>query len=290
MEYSITHRTTYRYASPVTVSQHLAHLRPRSTSTQQLVDFVIDVRPTTSSITQRTDYYGNTASVVTVEIPHRELTVTARSRISVSPQTWPTSMATPSWETVRDACHNDVLTPDSDAAEFLFESPFVASKPAFADYARESFTPNRPLLDGLQHFNARIFHDFRFDPRATTVATPIEQVFRQRRGVCQDFAHLGIACLRSIGLPARYVSGYLETVPPPGKPRLVGSDVSHAWIAVWCSGFGWIDVDPTNNVLPSGRHITTAWGRDFGDVTPLRGVIVGGAQHALSVGIDVMRV
>jgi transglutaminase-like putative cysteine protease len=216
--------------------------------------------------------------------------VIARSRVRVTAPVWPEATATPPWEKVREATARDVLDPDSQAGEFLFESPHVTTSPAFADYAAESFTTGRPLLEALLHFTARIFHDFRFDKRATTVATPVEEVFRKRRGVCQDFAHFGIACLRSIGLPARYVSGYLETLPPPGRPRLIGADASHAWFAVWCPGFGWIDADPTNNVLPADRHITLAWGRDFSDVSPLRGVVIGGGGHGLGVSVDVARI
>jgi transglutaminase-like putative cysteine protease len=197
---------------------------------------------------------------------------------------------TPAWQAVRDRCASDVLTEDSAAGEFRFDSPNIVRKPAFAEYAAQSFPKDRPLLDGIRDFTARIYRDFRFDPRATTVATPLDEVFKKRRGVCQDFAHFAIAGLRSIGLPARYVSGYLETLPPPGKPRLVGADASHAWYAVWCPGHGWIDADPTNNLLPGDRHVTVAWGRDFSDVSPLRGVVVGGGGTSPGVSVDVARV
>jgi transglutaminase-like putative cysteine protease len=287
--YAITHRTAYRYESTVSISQHLAHLRPRETPRQRVLDYTLEVQPEPGFVQPRTDYYGNTATTLAVESPHERLAVIARSRVEVDPAPFLNAAGSRPWEQVRDACTADVLTLDSEASEFLYESPYVAPSPAFADYAAESFTKGRPVVEGLMHFTARIFHDFRFDSRATTIATPLSEVFRRRRGVCQDFAHLGIACLRSIGLPARYVSGYLETIPPPGKARLVGADASHAWFSVWCSGQGWVDADPTNNVLPSDRHITEAWGRDFSDVTPLRGVVIGGGEHRLSVSVDVAR-
>jgi transglutaminase-like putative cysteine protease len=190
---------------------------------------------------------------------------------------------------VRRRCASDVLTPDSAVGEFLFDSPHIMRKAAFADYAAPSFPPERPLLEAVADFTSRIFREFKFDRRATTTATPLDEVLKHRRGVCQDFAHLAIAGVRSLGLPARYVSGYIETQPPPGKVRLVGADASHAWFSVWCPGHGWIDADPTNDLLPKDRHILIAWGRDFSDVSPLRGVVLGGREHSLDVSVDVAR-
>lgn len=287
MLYSISHRTTYEYQTAVSYSHHIAHLRPRETVRQQVLDFAYEIHPQPTAIVPRIDYFGNPATFLAFESPHRELVVTSRCRIRVGPPTSPTPEETPRWEAVRDACASPVLTADSEMGEFLFDSPHITRRADFAAYARVSFKPGRHFLEALLDFNTRIFRDFTFDPRATTVATPLEEVFQKRRGVCQDFAHFGVACLRSIGLPARYVSGYLETVPPPGKPRLVGADVSHAWISAWCSGFGWIDIDPTNDLLCRDRHMTLAWGRDFSDVSPLRGVVVGGGGHSLRVAIDV---
>jgi transglutaminase-like putative cysteine protease len=175
-----------------------------------------------------------------------------------------------------------------DAGEFTFDSPLVPLDTPFTDYARESFPPGRNLLAAVLDLTARIHRDFKFDPTATTVATPLARVLEQRRGVCQDFAHLQIACLRSLGLPARYVSGYLETVPPAGQAKLLGADASHAWVSFFCPGLGWIDVDPTNNLFPSMQHITLGWGRDYGDVSPIRGVLVGGEEHTLTVSVDVV--
>jgi transglutaminase-like putative cysteine protease len=290
MLYAVSHRTVYRYETAASLSYHLAHLQPRETPRQRVLDVEVEVQPAPAISTTRTDLYGNAVTFLSVDNPHTELRVVATSRVRVAPANLPAPGATPPWETVRDACASDVLDEHSQAGEFMHESPRVAPAGAYAGYAAESFLAGRPLLDALCEFTARIYRDFRFDPRATTVATPVAEVFRNRRGVCQDFAHLGIACLRSLGRPARYVSGYLETQPPAGRQRLVGADASHAWYSVWCPGFGWIDADPTNNLLPGDRHLTVAWGRDYSDVSPLRGVVVGGGEHELDVGVDMVRI
>ena len=290
MLYAITHRTSYGYGSAVSVSHHLAHLRPRDLPRQQVSDYTVTVEPAPTASSEHIDYYGNAVRFFTIGTPHERLVVTARSRIRIAAPLLPNPAQTMAWEQVRARCAKDVLTPDSAVGEFRFDSPHIARKPAFADYAAPSFPKDRPLLEGVMDFTARIFRDFKFDSRATTVATPLDEVLKKRRGVCQDFAHLAIAGLRSLGLPARYVSGYLETQPPRGKARLVGADASHAWLAVWCPGHGWIDTDPTNNVLPGERHVTVAWGRDFSDVSPVRGVVVGGGGHSLGVSVDVARV
>jgi transglutaminase-like putative cysteine protease len=286
--YQVTHRTSYAYGTDVAVSHHVAHLRPRDLPWQEVSDHSLTIDPVPVVTTERTDFYGNPASFFSIGTPHDRLIVTARSRVRVRPSGLPER--TPPWQLVRDRCASDVLTPDSAVGEFRFDSPYITRKPAFADYAVSSFPKDRPLLEAVADFIARIYRDFKFDPRATTVATPLDEVFKKRRGVCQDFAHFGIAGLRSLGLPARYVSGYLETLPPPGKARLVGADASHAWLAVWCPGHGWIDADPTNNILPGDRHVTVAWGRDFSDVSPLRGVVVGGGGSGLGVSVDVARI
>jgi transglutaminase-like putative cysteine protease len=237
------------------------------------------------------DSFGNTATYFEIEGKHDELEVIARSLVEVSAARVQNPAATPSWEAVRDACQGEKLTPGSDAGIFRFASPMVPLGPDFAAYARPDFPPGRPVLEGVVALTKRVFTEFRFDPRATNVTTPVAEVFRKRAGVCQDFAHLMLACLRSLGLPARYVSGYLETAPPPGKPRLIGADASHAWISVFCGeAAGWVDTDPTNNILPGERHITVAWGRDFSDVSPLRGVTLGAGGQRLEVAVDVMPV
>lgn len=287
MRYRITHRTEYEYDHPVSVSHHRAHLRPRQLPWQDCVAHRVTVDPVPAAWSVRDDYYGNEAVVFAVEGAHRILEVVAESEVVVSaPAAVPTA-GTPAWEEVREGCRGDRLDADTAAAEFLHDSPLVRRDALYAAYAATSFPARRPVVQGLADLTSRIHRDFRFDPRSTTVATPLEEVYARRRGVCQDFAHFGVACLRSLGLPARYVSGYLETVPPPGKPRLVGADASHAWISAWVPGTGWVDFDPTNNLRPGERHITVAWGRDFSDVSPIRGVIVGCGEHALKVSVDV---
>ena len=289
MLYSIVHRTVYSYGSDVSHSYHLAHVRPRSLPRQEVLEYALRIEPEPAFLVERSDYNGNHSAFFTFGAPHRRLAITVRSRVRVSAPGLPEASRTPAWEEVRKNCASDTLTADSAEGDFCFNSPHITRSSVFGDYAAPSFPLGMPLLEGVLDFISRIYRDFKFDPRATTIATPLDEVFQKRRGVCQDFAHLAIACLRSLGLPARYVSGYLETLPPPGRTRLIGADASHAWFSVWCPGHGWIDADPTNNVLAGERHITVAWGRDFSDVSPVRGVVVGGGRHSLSVGIDVAR-
>ena len=206
------------------------------------------------------------------------MSIKATSEIDVVDAIWPAPAATAPWETpVKEIEHS----------QFIFDSPFIRAEPPYAEYARSSFGPKRPLLEAVTELTERIHKDFAYDSRATTIATPLAEVFQKRRGVCQDFAHFEIACLRALGLPARYVSGYIQTTRAPGKEGLIGADASHAWLAVYCPDFGWIDVDPTNNKLPTNQHLTVAWGRDYGDVPPVRGIIVGGGSHELRVAVTV---
>jgi transglutaminase-like putative cysteine protease len=217
--------------------------------------------------------------------------VIAHSLVEVFPTKHPAARSTPPWERVRDACQIEKLTPGSEAGVFRFGSPMVPLGEDFASYALLEFAQARPILEAVLGLTNRIHKEFKFDPRATDVSTPVSEVLKKRAGVCQDFAHLMLACLRSLGLPARYVSGYLETAPPQGMQRLTGADASHAWVSVFCGeGAGWIDTDPTNNLLPNERHITVAWGRDFSDVSPLRGVTLGAGSQKLSVAVDVIPV
>ena len=214
----------------------------------------------------------------------------SHSRVTVRREIPPAPESTPAWEEVA-ALFRDPVSPEVvEPYQFVFDSPQVRASFELADYVLESFPKGAPLLMGARELTRRIFKDFKYDPKATTVATPLEEVVEKRRGVCQDFAHLGIACLRSLGLPARYVSGYLRTRPPEGKPRLVGADASHAWFSVFCPGTGWVDFDPTNNVQPGEEHITVAYGRDFGDVSPVAGIITGGGHHAVKVSVDVAEI
>jgi transglutaminase-like putative cysteine protease len=290
MLYDISHVTTYDYQEAVSVSHHMLRLGPRNLSHQRRLDHSVQIEPRPTTHSAHVDYFGNAVTFVTVEGPHRSFVVTAGSRVSVTSPRLPVPAETPAWETVRNSCRGEQIGYSLDASEFIFSSPLIRGGDVFADYASESFSPDRPILEAVIALTRRIHADFHFDPKATTIATPLEEVFKNRRGVCQDFAQLEIACLRSLGLPARYVSGYIETDPPPGKVRLAGTDASHAWIAFYCHGLGWIDVDPTNNLLPTTRHITVAWGRDFSDVSPIHGVIMGSGAHELKVAVDVVGV
>ena len=286
--YDLTHTTTYDYHSLVTVSHHLLRVSPRRLPRQVRLAHTIETDPLAATTSQRTDYFGNDVTFATIEGAHRRLRVTSRSRVAVGPAFIPDPAETPQWESVRGLCRGDRSSAALEAIEFTFPSPVIPLEPAFAAYAGVSFTPRRSILEAALDLTARIHADFTFDATATTVATPLLEVLEKRRGVCQDFAHFEIACVRSLGLPARYVSGYLETIPPPGQPRLVGADASHAWVSLFCPGLGWVDLDPTNNCEPSLRHITAAWGRDYSDVSPIRGVLLGSGEHTLSVSVDVV--
>lgn len=290
MRYAISHRTTYGYPDSVSVSHHLLRLQPRALSFQQTRAYALHSEPAPAVFETHPDYFGNPVSFITIEGPHRQFSVAANCEVEIGSKPIPDPAATPAWEFVRDLCREDDYSVCGDACEFFYASALVSVRSEFKDYVLPSFAEGRPILEAGIDLMARIHADFTFDPEATTVATPVEQVFRQRRGVCQDFAHLQIACFRALGLSARYVSGYLETVPPPGQPKLVGADASHAWVQLWCGAAGWVDLDPTNNLLPNDRHITLAWGRDFADVSPLRGVLVGSGKHHLSVAVDVNQV
>jgi transglutaminase-like putative cysteine protease len=286
MIYKIVHRTTYKYKYPVSVGNHVACLKPRSLLRYRLEQSELQIQPTPAMITERADYFGNTLHFFTIQEPHTELVVEARSKVMIENTGPELPREALPWEEVVRLLPEDHSPEGLEAYQFRFESPRIPLRPEFAAYALQSFTPRRPLLEGLLDLTERIHKDFRFDSKVTTVRTPTEEVFRKRRGVCQDFAHFQIACLRSLNLSARYVSGYLRTYPPPGQPRLVGADASHAWVSAYCPGTGWLDLDPTNNLVPSNGHVTLAWGRDYGDVSPLHGLILGGGVHALNVSVD----
>ncbi|HWV98892.1 MAG TPA: transglutaminase family protein [Candidatus Acidoferrum sp.] len=285
--YEITHTTTYDYVEDVSVSHHLSRLAPRHYRKQNCLAHKLAIVPEPGTVSMHRDYFGNPTHFIGVETPHRQLVIKSLSQVAVSPAFIPEPLETPPWETVRALCREDHSGETLEAHEFTYPSPLVPNADEFADYTKISFTRGRPVLDAVTDLMRRIHKDFTFDPAATTVTTPVAEVFRLRRGVCQDFAHFQIACLRSQGLAARYVSGYLETHPPPGRPRLRGVDASHAWAGFFCPGIGWLDVDPTNNCFPSLRHITIGWGRDYSDVCPIRGVLVGGRDQTLHVSVDV---
>ena len=287
MIYRVVHVTEYGYTDPVATSHHLLHLAPRDTERQVCRCDELTVAPTPASHAERLDHFGNRTTYFEMQEPHRHLTVESRRDVELLPLPAPPSSGGPAWETVRDRVRQPMDTALLEACEMTYASPFIRISDDVVAYARPSFAPRRPLLDVVADLTHRIYEDLTYDQAATSVSTPVDEVLRLRRGVCQDFTHLEIACLRAMGLPARYVSGYLVTLPVPGKPRLVGADASHAWLAVYCPGIGWVPTDPTNDVVPDQRHITVAWGRDFGDVTPMRGVIVGGSRHDLRVSVDV---
>jgi transglutaminase-like putative cysteine protease len=286
MIYRIVHRTTYKYRYPVSVGNHVACLKPRNLLHHQLAQNELRIQPYPTTRTERVDYFGNLLCFFTVQEAHKELVVESRSEVIMEENAMPWPQQALSWEEAAKLLPDDHSPAGLEAYQFGFESPRIRIRPEFASYALQSFTPGRPMPEGLLDLTARIHKDFRFDSKVTNVRTPTEVVFRKRRGVCQDFAHLQIACLRSLGIAARYVSGYLRTYPPPGRPRLVGADASHAWVSAYCPGAGWLDMDPTNNVVPSNGHVTLAWGRDYGDVSPLRGLILGGGAHTLKVAVD----
>jgi transglutaminase-like putative cysteine protease len=286
--YAITHTTAYDYVGEVSVSHHLLRLAPRQDVRQMVLSHQLIIQPHPATVSVHRDYFGNTAHFVGIESPHQRLVIQSASRVAVGLAFVPEAQDTPAWESVRARCHQDLSGATLEALEFLQPSPLVPADDELAAYSDPSFPADRPVLEAVIELTQRIHEDFTFDPTATTVTTPLSEVFKKGRGVCQDFAHLQIACLRAQGLPARYVSGYLETDPPPGQPKLRGVDASHAWVSFFCPGVGWIDADPTNNCLPSLRHITVAFGRDFSDVGPVRGVLIGGQNQALRVAVDMI--
>jgi transglutaminase-like putative cysteine protease len=290
--YRVTHRTDYRYERDVTASYGQLHLLPRDGERQRRRSATITLAPGPDLLRTREDFFGNSVSYFEIHESHRVLTVTADSVVEVSGEARDvTVLGGGAWETAVAAVAGGTLPEHLDASQFRLPSPLAAPADDYRAYARESFAPGRPLLECVESLCARIHADFRYAPGSTSVATPLQDVFRARRGVCQDFAHLGIACLRSVGLPARYVSGYLETDAAPGRPKLTGVDGSHAWFSALVPGAGWLDVDPTNDRFAGDRHVVCAYGRDYGDVPPLGGVIyTEGGSAELTVAVDVVPV
>jgi transglutaminase-like putative cysteine protease len=287
MRYEVRHRTTYRYSQPVSISHHVLRLAPRRCAHQVLHESSIEVSPHPAVRSDALDYFGNPVTYLTIQEQHEQFTIEARSLIDVAaPSPREPSRTTP-WDRIFRQLE-DNPSPDGIATlQFAFDSPYTHATADLAAYARASFAPGRPVLEAAFDLTRRIHRDFRYDSTATNVSTPVDEVFRLRRGVCQDFAHLELGCLRALALPARYVSGYLLTRPPPGQQKLVGSDASHAWISVWCPEAGWVDLDPTNDTFARDEHVTLAWGRDYGDITPINGVIFGGGDHDVEVAVDV---
>ena len=280
MIYRVLHRSEYEYAGTVDLASHLLHLRPRALPHQRVLSARITADPAPAAQSDAADHFGNVATWLSIDRPHEAFTVTAEALVDVSFPAPPAPADTPPWEDVA----GQALA--ADAAEFLFDGPLAVGTAALRAYTAASFPPGRPVLEGLLELNGRIYAEFDYNREATTIATPVAEVLAQRAGICQDFAHLMAAGLRTLGLPARYVSGYIRTHPPPGKPRLVGADQSHAWVGCWMGGQGWIDLDPTNALVVQDEHVVLGWGRDYADVSPTRGVILGGGKHALEVSVD----
>lgn len=292
MRYSIAHETTYTYADAVSLSQQLLHLTPRQVDRQTVIEHRLNIAPAPAHRFDRQDSFGNPVTTLEFDRPHRQLKIAAHTLVDVAPRTQRLDLeASPAWEQVAQSlgygAGRQFGEASLQAAMYRVESPFVRVKRVLSDYARKCFPKGRPLLAATHALMHQINREFTFDADATQIATPMLEVLEKKRGVCQDYAHIMLGCLRSLGLPARYMSGYLLTHPPPGKPRLVGADASHAWVSVYCPDNGWIDFDPTNKVIPDTEHIAIAWGRDFGDVSPQRGVILGGGSHKIKVGVTV---
>ena len=283
MIYRATHTTMYMYSEPVSICHTEVHLCPREHASQTVLEHELEIVPAPDFLESRRDYFGNEVSYFSIHEPHETLTITARSTVEVEGGEPPEATLSPAWETVRDQVGDHSEGPLFDALPFALASPQAPIAEAFAAYARSCFPNGRPFLAAVGELSSKICKEFDYDPRATSVTTPVDEVLRQRKGVCQDFAHLMIACLRSLGLPARYVSGYLRS-----GGQSVGAEASHAWVSVYCPVFGWQDFDPTNNVRPHGAHVTLAWGREYLDVTPVKGVALGGGEQIISVSVEVL--
>jgi transglutaminase-like putative cysteine protease len=287
MKFHIVHTTRYTYSQPVSLCHNEAHLRPRTFELQDCRDARVDIEPPPACYDERADYFGNPVVYFSVQQPHDRLTVTATSTVHRAAAPSLDIEASLAWDRVATQLRDATDPAGLAARECVLDSPLVATSPDLAAFALPSFANGRPLLSAVHDLARRIHREVLYDRNFTTVSTPLVDVLAQRRGVCQDFAHLAIGCVRSLGLPARYVSGYLQSAPPPGQARLRGADASHAWFAVFDPGAGWVDFDPTNDQIVSDRHVTTAWGRDYADVTPLKGVVFGGGAHSLEVAVEI---
>ncbi len=290
MRYQVIHKTEYDYDETVGQSYNEARLLPRLSANQQCNYAQLLVEPLPAEYREHEDFFGNRVAYFSIREPHQRFVVTATSEVQIASQeaqlNFSQGMA---WESVRLALRQQRDPQMLDALQYALDSPFVTANGELAAYAQVSFTPGRPLMEVVHDLMGRIHKDFTYDPHFTTLATPLSTVLKHRRGVCQDFAHLAIGCLRAQGLAARYVSGYIETLPPPGKEKLIGSDASHAWFSVYLPELGWMDFDPTNNQIPLDQHIVVGWGRDYGDVNPLKGVVFGGGEHKMEVSVDVKK-
>lgn len=294
MNYTVKHTTLYEYDDYVSYCHNLATLKPRECDGQKLLDFNLEITPTPANQSQRFDFFGNNITRFSIEGLHNKLSVTTHSKISRDYTAIRNSFFSNSCRNI--TLHDAINKQNSNTPQKLETKPYILESPlirniddSFRIYALESFHPNRSVFEAGNELMERIFHDFKFVPGFTNVATPIREVLEERKGVCQDFAQVAIACIRSIGLPARYISGYIETLPPEGQKKLVGADASHAWFALYIPGFGWVDFDPTNNQIPANQHIVLAWGRDYYDVPPLKGVIYSNGNNKMNVSVDIQK-
>ncbi|WOD13083.1 transglutaminase family protein [Pseudomonas sp. NyZ704] len=293
MKYQLRHSTLYEYSGPVSLSHNEARILPRNLPWQWCTNAKLDISPNPVRMRERIDFFGNRVVYFSLESLHEELQVNVTSEIETRPRPTQDFFSTIAWEQAVRETAADIRYSNRDCLEarlFMLDSPFIHQHESLANYALSSFAAGRNLLDAVLDLNQRIFNEFVYDPDFTTVATPLKEVLASRRGVCQDFAHLAIGCLRSLGLAARYISGYMETMPPAGQEKLLGADATHAWLAVFIPGWGWLEIDPTNGCVPDERYIVLGWGRDFADVTPLKGVMTGGGEHKLTVAVDVLPV
>ena len=286
--FEVVHRTEYRYGRAMTDGYSIAHLLVRDTAHQQVESSDVMVEPDADERTEYLDAFGNRVLRLGLHRPHDHLVVTSRSVVQVRVPELPADDASPPWDDVAERVRQSTGDIACDVAPFAALTAATPALDELADLTATVFVPGRPVVATVRELATTIFAGFHFDADFSDVSTPIADVLRARRGVCQDFAHVMLACLRAHGLAARYVSGYIETLPPPGQPKLAGPDATHAWCSVWVPQLGWVDVDPTNDQLPPQRHITVGWGRDYFDVTPLRGVVIGpSAGQTLQVGVDV---
>ncbi len=290
MKYVIRHVTTYKYSDKVSLTQNHARLTPLNTVHQRNLSANVTIVPEPDYQAEFKDYFDNTVTVFEIPTLHEEMQVIATSEVEINAMPLQGLFAHhTSWEGVRDQIRYPIDAPMLNAQFFSIPTRLTQANQAILNYTLASFTPNRPIVEACDNLMERIFNDFTFDPAFSTVNTPVSHVFEHKRGVCQDYAHLTLTCLRSIGLAARYVSGYIETIPPPGQEKLTGADATHAWVSLFVPGSGWIDYDPTNNLKPYDQHVTLAVGRDFADITPLKGIMFGGGNQVLDVSVDMNR-
>ena len=286
MIYRVCHRTLYAYASDVDLGAHMMHLQPRVLPWQRVIASTLTADPVPGALRTGVDCFGNAVTWMFIDAPHPRFEVTLNALVEVTPPHVPEAAGTQDWRVV-SALAAAGGAAGYEAAEFLFDSPHAPAIDEARAYAAPSFPAGRPVLEGVIDLNARIGQDFKFRGGVTSIDTTVAQVLRQRTGVCQDFSHLMIAGLRALGLPARYVSGYIRTKPAPGQTRRRGADQSHAWVGCWTGPeHGWVDIDPTNSILIKDEHVVLGWGRDFSDVSPLYGIILGGGKHKLTVAVD----